>query len=316
MARGARAQKAMGPRVAMLLPGRIDDGGFMEAGYRGLLTIERELNASVSYHDRVEPRPELLEAALRELASTRPDLVIAHGGQNAEACRRVAVAFPEISFVVIQGDVSGPNLASYEVLQEQSAWLGGALAGLVTKTGKVGHISGIRVRPGLKGRGGFHDGLRATNSDATFLTIFNGSQDDAALAKRTARALIDAGADIIFTMLNAARPGAIEASRETRTLQIGNVRDWTEDAPDVFIASAVADVGRAVVRAGEDFAQGRWQPGRVVHIGLEDPAAARLAMSASVPSEVRARVDALGEEIVSGARVVATEYDGPEFQLP
>ena len=48
--------------------------------------------------------------------------------------------------------MTGPNLASYEVLQEQSAYLGGVLAALTTRTGVVGHMSGIRVRPGLKGR--------------------------------------------------------------------------------------------------------------------------------------------------------------------
>ena len=61
----------------MLLPGQIDDGGFMEAGYRGLLRIEHELQASVSYIDRVQPQLELLTDALRKLAAEEPDLIIA-----------------------------------------------------------------------------------------------------------------------------------------------------------------------------------------------------------------------------------------------
>jgi basic membrane protein A len=60
---------------------------------------------------------------------------------------------PQIKFVVTQGAVVGANLCSYEVLQEESAYLGGVLAALTTRTGVVGHMSGIRVRPGLKGRG-------------------------------------------------------------------------------------------------------------------------------------------------------------------
>lgn len=314
--RGARAAVDGQPRIAVLLPGHIDDGGFMEAGYRGLRRAEQAIGTTIAYKDRVEPKPELLEAALRELADAGPDLVIAHGGQSSQATTKVAADFPDTAFVVVQGDVTGPNLASYEALQEQSAWLGGALAGLLTRTGTVGHISGIRVRPGLKGRGAFHHGLRVTNPQARFLTIFNGSQDDAKLAERTAQALAEAGADIIFTMLNAARTGAIEACRRSGTRQIGNVVDWTILEPEVFVASAVADVSRAVTRAATDFAAGRWQPGRVIRIGLEEPDAVRLAMHPDVPAEARARVDELSRGIVAGEIEVRTDYEGEEFELP
>src|SRR5690606_25796185 len=161
-----------------------------------------------TYIDGIPPEQPELEAALRELAAAGPDMVIAHGGQNSAAAETVAAEFPEIAFVVVQGNVTGPNLSSYEVLQEESAWLAGAAAGLLTETGIVGHISGIRVTPGLKGRGGFYNGLMHTNPEARFLTIFAGDQDDNALSHEVASAEIAAGADIIFTMLNSGRQGA------------------------------------------------------------------------------------------------------------
>ena len=34
-------------KIAMLIPGHVDDGGFMEAGYNGLLAIESELGAEI-----------------------------------------------------------------------------------------------------------------------------------------------------------------------------------------------------------------------------------------------------------------------------
>jgi basic membrane protein A len=170
-------------RVSMFLPGKIDDGGFMEAGYRGLLMARDQLDAEISYIDQTKPEFELQVAALRRLAAAKPDLVIAHGGQNSQSTAQVAAEFPELRFVVVQGNVTGDNLASYEVLQEQSAWLAGAASGLLTETNVVGHISGIRVTPGLRGRAGFADGLWHTNPEAQFLTIFNGSQDDVTLAK-------------------------------------------------------------------------------------------------------------------------------------
>lgn len=302
-------------RVAMLIPGKIDDGGFMEAGYNGLLSIERELGAEITYIDQIQPEQELLTAALRELAQQNPDLIIAHGGQNSKAVAEVAPEFPNIRFVVVQGNVTGDNLSSYEILQEQSAWLAGAAAGLLTQSNVVGHISGIQVTPGLKGRAAFAAGLRTTNPEARFLTTFSGSQDDVDLAKRVAMAQINEGADIIFTMLNAARTGAIEANKETGTFQMGNVRDWYEVEPDVFIASALANVSMAGLHAAQDVASGNWQPGVIVKIGLEDPDAVRLAFAPSVSEEVRQQIDALAEKIKSGEIEVSVEYDGEEFAI-
>lgn len=300
--------------VSMLLAGQIDDKGFMEAGYNGLIAIRDQLGAEIDYIDGIKPEPELLADALRDLAARGPDMVIAHGGQNNGAAEIVAAEFPDVKFVVVQGAVTGANLSSYEVLQEESAWLAGAASGLLTKTGTVGHISGIRVKPGLKGRGGFYNGLMHTNPEATFLTTFAGDQDDNELSYRVASDEISKGADIIFTMLNAGRTGAIEAMREHGVYQIGNVRDWYPDHPDVFIASAIANVSIAGLEAARDLSEGTWKPGEIVRIGLSNPDAVSLALSPEVPEEVRATVDELRQKIISGEIEVSTQYDGPELK--
>jgi basic membrane protein A and related proteins len=305
-----------GVHIAALFAGRIDDAGFMQAGYQGLKAAEARLGARISHKDGVRPEMAPLAEALRELARAGPDLVVAHGGQNNAAARTVAAEFPALRFAVTQGDVTGPNLASYEVLQEHSAFLAGALAGILTKTGVVGHMSGIRVAPGLKGRAAYAHGVRHANPGAKLLTNFSGDQDDAALAKRVALAMIEAGADVIFTMLNAGRTGAIEACRERGVPQIGNVRDWVAAAPEVFIASAVADSGLALFNAAEDVVRGRFRGGVVRRIGLEQPEAVRLALSGRVPPEVRGRIEALAGDIVAGRVAVPTEWAGEEFASP
>ena len=306
-------QPAPRPKVVALFSGVVMDGGFMEAGYRGLVRSRDELGIEFRYVDNIRPQREALTEALREIARQSPDLVLAHGGQNNEAAKVVAAEFPQTRFVVTQGNVVGPNLASYEVLQEDSAWLGGALAGMSTRTNVVGHISGIRVTPGLKGRAAFAAGLAHTNPRARFVTNFSGSQDDVALAKRIALAEIDAGADIIFSMLNAGRIGAIEACRERKVHHIANVRDWYPDAPDVILASAVADTSFAVFDAIRDFGNGKLKVGQIHHIGLEQPTAVRLAVAPNVPASAIAAIDKFSAGIRSGEIKVSTTFAGEEF---
>jgi basic membrane protein A len=311
-----RPAPAANLRVAALFAGQVDDRGFMQSGYEGLRLAERQTGATISFTQGIPPQPDALAAALRDLARQNPDLIVAHGGQNNAAARTVAAEFPGIAFVVTQGNVTGANLASYEVLQEQSAFLAGALAGLMTRSGVVGHMSGIRVVPGLKGRAGYAHGVAHTNPKAKLLTNFSGNQDDNALSRKVATAMIAAGADIVFTMLNAGRTGAIEACREKGVQQIGNVVDWTTIVPDVFVASACADSGRAVYQAIADKAAGRFAAGVIRQVGLETPEAVRLTMAPRVPEAVRSRIAELSADIVAGRVSVPHEWTGEEFPTP
>jgi basic membrane protein A len=300
-------------KIGGLFAGRIDDAGFMQAGYQGLTRARDQLGVSITYVDQLPPQRERLMEGLRELARRGVHMVVAQGGQNNEAARAVAAEFPGTQFVVTQGNVTGPNLASYEVLQEESAWLAGAACGLLTKTGVVGHMSGIRVTPGLKARAAFADGVKTANPQARLLTNFSGTQDDNAVSKRIALAMIDAKVDHIYTMLNAGRTGAIEACRERGIKQLGNVRDWVAAMPDVFIGSAVADSGIAFFDAVRDYARGSYKPGVIQRIGLSDPEAVRLVLAASVPTEVKTRIEAYRADIIAGRIKLPETYAGPEF---
>lgn len=300
-------------KVALLLPGFADDGGFMESAYKGLLKAKKEFKIKASYVDGLPNDTAQIADALRKLAKKKPDLIIAHAGQSSEAVKLVAKEYPNIRFVNTQTNLTGDNLSSYQVKQEESAWLAGAAAGLLTNSNVVGHISGARVTPGLQGRAAFADGLAYTNPNATFLTTFTNSQDDAALAKQVAQAQIDAGADIIFTMLNVARSGVTEASKENGIHQIANVRDYYNDDPDVFIGSAVSDAGLTVYTAVKDLVEGNWAPNTVKKIGLENPEAVRLALAPYVSENIKAQIASYAEQIVSGEIEINLDYTGTEF---
>ena len=303
-------------KVSALFAGNVADQGFMEAGWRGLQRAGTELGVQTRYIDGIAPQKALLAQALEDLAKDKPDLVVAHGGQNNEACAEVAARHPGTRFVVTQGSVRGANLASYDVLQEESAYLAGVLAASITRTGVVGHMSGIRVVPGLKGRAAFAAGVRAADPKVRLLTNFSGNQDDNALSRKVALAQSRAGADVIFTMLNAGRDGVTQVCREQGRRQIGNVGDWVARDPKVFVGSAIADVSVGVFEAVRDLQAGRFPAGEIRKIGLAQRDAVRLTLAPDVPAEVRGRIERVAAEIAAGRLHVPITYDGPEFATP
>jgi basic membrane protein A len=117
------------PEISVMLPGQAHDNGFMEAGYRGYQRIAAEVTDDVKcvYDVSATSEQGALTEQLRQLAQEGPKLIIAHGGQCNAPVETVSKEFPDIMFVVIQGNVKSDNVSSYKVDQEQSAFLAGWL---------------------------------------------------------------------------------------------------------------------------------------------------------------------------------------------
>ncbi|WP_439597781.1 BMP family ABC transporter substrate-binding protein [Falsiroseomonas sp.] len=299
------------PRVVAVLFGRpgtdpLEIGAFNAAGVQ---CLARCGDLPVRIETLWEPNP-ARRAQTIEAAAARAELVIAHGGQGEQAVAAVAPAFPDVAFAVTQGRISGPNIAGFEVLQEQSAFLAGALAGWwIAPGGTAAHLSGEPVPPGLRGRAGFAAGLAHANPTARLLSGFCGNQHDPDLAARWIAAQAAAGATLNFAMLDGGRAGAIAACKAAGMRAIGNVRDWTAEHP-VFLASAVADNGVAIEAAIAAFLADRFADRR---IGLEVQEAVRLTLAADVPPALATRLDQLREEVLSGALRVPETWAGEEW---
>lgn len=302
--------------ISVMLPGNAKDNGFMEAGYRGYKRIAAELTGNVKcvYNVSATSNKEVLTKELRLLAQENPKLIIAHGGQCNAPVEAISKEFPEIKFVVIQGNVKSDNVSSYKVDQEQSAFLAGALAGYMTKTNKVGHISGAWPKPGLQARAAFYDGLQKANKKAQFFTHFTGNLDENTINAKAAEGEIKAGCDVIYTMLNGGRFGVNDtiAAADGQVKEIGNVIDWTTVSP-IFIGSAVADSSVAIFNAAKDFTAGNFKAGDISVIGLENADVVRLAVSEQVPKKIVRKVEKLREQVLAGKVKINTVYNGMEF---
>lgn len=302
-----------GKRLYGIFTGRTDDGGFVESGYQGACAAQRDFGFQFDHVEGLAIDAATLLAAIEAGAVTGPDMIVIHGGRSNEAMEVAAPCFPQIKFLSTHGEHAGANFSAHTIAQPQSAFLAGAFAGLMTRSGVVGHLSGIRIAPGLRSRAAYAAGVRKTNPQARLVTCFCGTQDDNAVSKRAALAEIDAGIDIMYTMLNTGRAGAIEACRERGILQIGNAGDWTRIHPDVFIASAIADTGRLVYDWIATVLNDPDAPGTLRELGVEDPLAVRLEMAQRVPQEVRDRIEALRTELVRTQPRWTTDYDGEEM---
>jgi basic membrane protein A len=301
-------------RIAVALFGPEGRGSFNESGLQGAMRA-RAIGHQLDVHWITPPDPAGRAQELRRLCQQGMDLLVAHGGQGDLPVAAVCQDFPGTAFAITQGSFLAPNTACFEVLQEQSAFLAGVLAGLASTTRVVAHLSGEKVRPGLKGRAAFAHGVRASAPDCRFVTSFCGHQHVPDLAYKTAMALHSEGADLVFAMIDGGREGVSRACRETNLRQIGNVLDWVERDPKVFVASAIADSGYGVLQAIEAFASGRMVMGKKLIYGLESADSVRLLMSESMAQAHGATIESWRQKLLAGQVVPSEDYDGPELSV-
>ncbi|WP_127104106.1 BMP family protein [Pararhodobacter zhoushanensis] len=299
-------------KIIAFFVGTLHDNGFNS---RALAGAERARALPGAQIEIVSGVPfdlaDMLEAL--NFAAAESDGVVFIGGQGNQITPQIASLYPDRRFAIVQGEVTATNLASYDVLQEQSAFLAGCLAARMTRTGTVAHLSGHRVTPGLKGRAAFVAGVRHLAPEMPVLTGFCGSQDDSTVTESWARAQASAGAGVLFTMLNAARDGASDACRASGMRQIGNATDWCAVDPAVFVGSAVAQIDLGVEQAIADMLAGR-VPAEVVPLGLAQGAVS-LTLAPDVPAAVAEEMAQIATRIAEGTIPVPTRYTGPEFTL-
>src|SRR6266446_9949281 len=217
-------------KVAMLLPGSINDQSWNAAGYAGLTKL-KTMGIEIAYSENVQAADHV--EAMKDYARRGFSPIIGHSGRFLSAAQRVAPEFAKTTFLVGSGSGGQANVISLDVANEQYAYVVGVLAGKMTKTGKVGAVAGLEGLPNMiASMGGFRLGAKSVRSDIEVKIIYLQSMEDPAAAKEAVFSLIAGGADVIGGKLNAGHAGIIQAAKEKGVYTIGRSLGHTAMAPD------------------------------------------------------------------------------------
>src|SRR5215213_8079161 len=115
-----------------------DDRSFNASAWEGVKRAAREF--PIVLRD-VEPGdPTSVEPAIRAFAERNYDLVIGVGFEQMPVVERVARDYPHVNFVIIDGVIDLPNVASLVFKEHQGSYLVGMIAAMTSKTGTIGFI--------------------------------------------------------------------------------------------------------------------------------------------------------------------------------
>jgi basic membrane protein A len=294
------------------------DKSFNDAAYRGLEKAKQELGIEFEY---IEPGPGAdREAALRQF-SNRPDisLILGIGFIFTDEITKIAQEFPDkkygcVDYTVNPEKTIPPNLIALEFKEEEGSFLVGAIAGLLTKSSKVGFVGGMESPLIKKFQVSYEAGAKHVNPGCQVLIGYAGVTGDAfknpGKGKELALGQYSDGVDIIYHASGVTGLGVFEAAREVKKFAIGVDSDQNDEAPGIVITSMIKVVDVAVFETIKQVQDGSFKGGRVEVFGLKSKGVDYVYSEKNksmIPDEVRTKVEAIRQEIIEGKISIPTK---------
>ncbi|MCZ2495438.1 BMP family ABC transporter substrate-binding protein [Xylophilus sp. Kf1] len=296
----AGAAQAAGPlTVGVLIPGSKSDKGWMESGYDGLAAAQKQYGDRIKVQMIENINYADMEQALVNLAG-KNSLVIGVGGQTQAAVMKVAKRFPKTHFSIVGGNKGDalPNVAGYDVKQAEIAFVAGAAAAMLSKTGVVSYVGGMEIPSIVNAGKEFGKGASYVNPKIKYVENYTGDFDNVAKSKEATLAAIAQGADVHYHILNLGLRGMEQAAKEKNTRIVGSYTDRCGTDP-LYPAYSITGVGYEVQYAIDQSVAGTWAPGYKPFGLAMGPKASDMTICNSTP-EQKAKLEAIKKDIQSG----------------
>ena len=294
------------------------DKSFNDGAFVGATRAIAELGARVRFIEPGEGTDR--EAGVRLLAAEGMDLVIGVGFIFSDDLTQLSKEYPGVRFAGIDYappvDDSGrmieppPNLAGLRFREEQGSFLVGALAAMVGGSKKLGFVGGMDFPLIHKFEAGFRAGVTAVCPDCEVVAQYAGVTPEAfrnpGRGQELALSQYQSGVNVIFHASGSTGLGVFEAARRRGRLAIGVDSDQQAEAPGFILTSMVKRVDEAVFGAVKSVRDGTFRGG-IFQLGLAEQGVDYVYDEhnrALIPDSVRARVESLRSEIVSGRIIV------------
>lgn len=260
---GDEASKDDPLRVVLIGNQKFGDNGPMDDMAAGGEKAAKEFGIEFK---KMESEPVSFEEDIRTMVQEGYDLVITTFPYMSEATKTLALESPDTKFAAIFQSINEegnaiPNLWDTKFVGQTTLYVDGYMAGLATKTNKLGLIvGGEEPSPNSEGNG-FMRGVHDANPNATVEFAY-ASYEDTAKVKEIALAMINKGVDFIQGDCGSADSGIVEAVNESKkdVMLFSVICDFT-DSCDNFAGSIGMNYGSAVYDAMKSLHEGNFPGG-------------------------------------------------------
>ena len=231
--------------------GKVDDKSFNQSSWEGVQQAGEELDAQIKYIETTDSKD--YAKNIGQFGDADYDVIVTVGFNLGEATVAAGQQYPNIKFIgVDQFQAPGAEVANVVGLvfpEDHAGFEAGALAAMLTKTGKIGAVLGTDAVPAVWRFGeGYRAGAAYIDPDVEVTTVyhndvgFDKTFTDPEWGKTTAVSMIDKGVDIVFGAGGKTGNGALQGAAEKGVLAVGVDTDQYYTVPEcqeVMLTSAM-----------------------------------------------------------------------------
>ncbi len=185
--------------------GKVDDKSFNQSAHEGAMAAAEEAGGFYKYVETKDAKD--YAANMKQFTDKKYDVVVTVGFLMTEATATAAAGSPDTKFIGVDqffdpAAVTVTNVTGLLFPEDQAGYGAGYLAGLMTKTNKLGQVLGLEIPPVQKFAKGFEAGAKAANPAVEVTTVYHPAGDngfnDPVWGAQQAQAQMSQGADFIF----------------------------------------------------------------------------------------------------------------------
>ncbi|MGG5252889.1 BMP family lipoprotein [Neobacillus sp. SM06] len=307
--------------------GGIDDKSFNQSAWKGLQDYGKEnnLQKGKNGYDYLQSKSDADYATnLNTLSRQGFDLVYGIGFLMQKDVEKIASQRPKSNFAIVDSVVNKPNVASILFKENESSFLAGVVAGMTTKTNKIGFIGGMKSEVIDRFEAGFLAGVKTANPNATVDVQYAASFQDAAKGQAIASKMYSSDEDVIFHAAGATGNGLFKEARDRLSKDpskviwaIGVDSDQSKEGvvsvngkqQNVVLTSALKRVDIAVKDLTTKAKNGNFPGGKTITYGLSEDGVGLAPINDAVPNkaDIEKAVANWTDKIKSGSLKIPTK---------
>jgi len=296
--------------------GKIDDKSFNQSAWEGVKQAEKELGAKVQYIETTDSKD--YDKNISTFADEGYDAIVTVGFGMGDATAAAAAKYPAVKFIGVDqfqawqydDDASNDiaNVVGLGFPEDQAGFLVGALAAMMSKTGKIGAVCGTDAVPpvwrfgeGYKAGAAYIDPAVDVNvvyhSDVGFDKTFTDPEWGAA----TANSMMDKGVDTIFGCGGKTGNGAVTAAAQAGKYAIGVDSDQYLTLPEAaprMLSSAMKLITPGIAGLLTMVKEGTFPNGNYTGTAGYAPFH---DLDGEVSAEVKARMEEINAALLNGS---------------
>ncbi|MEO6015296.1 MAG: BMP family ABC transporter substrate-binding protein [Devosia sp.] len=276
-------------KVGFIFLGPIGDFGWTWAHNKGREAIDAALGDKVEtlYTENVAEDASAIPA-IRDLANAGCKLIFTTSYGYMDQTVQVASEFPDVKFEHCTGFKRADNVSTYNSKFHEGRAVLGTIAGMMSKSGKLGYLGSYKVPEVVLGVNAFTLAAQKKNPNATVNLVLIDSWYDPPKEAAATETMVNLGDDIITTHTDS--PGPLQILEQKGLFGFGQGADMSAFAPNAHL-TAIEDIwGPYYVERAQAVLDGSWKSSDTWD-GFKEGTVVIAPYNKSVPADVAAEAD-------------------------